>query len=307
MSVTSSNLLGPPVGSVDKDYKREYTGIWRVKTNSINDTWLTVLLQSGSASLTNPVPDLWTTYAVGNDVDNGVYLQSKSAALEFDPELSKTTWLVTGVWRAPLPGKDPEQDNQPNPLNRAARYHMEFANYTKVVEKDIFGKAPVNAAKKGFDPAMEHDDSRPVLVVVRNEWPLAAIIARSIQYKNAVNTDTFYGATKRQAKMESIISSDLLIENEVRFYSVVYRIQFNDKTWDFEPVNQGYSYFETAGDDNVIEAMELDSSGNKTATPVSEPVGLAHDGTRLDDNVPKIYVETPFRIYPEQAFGPLGL
>ena len=312
MSVTSSRLIDKS-GSSDSKYRRVYRAKYRVETSSASNGWLTVLSQSGAAS-PDPVPDLWSTYSLGGESDGSVYLQDKDADLESDE--SRTRWIVNVVWRAPEPGSDPTQDNQNNPLNRATRYHLEWANYSKVVEADngiahVDGnpREPANVVGDGFDPPLEHDDARPVLVAVRNEWPLASIIATALDYKNAVNTDTFYGAPPRQAKMESIVSSELMIENGVSFYSVVYRIQFNDLKWDFEPVNKGFRHKVTAGDTGLKIARERDSSGNDLAAEVSEPIGLNLDGTRRADDAdpPKIFVPTPFRVYPERAFGPLGL
>lgn len=308
MSVISSVLmLNGRSGSSDHKYRRIYKASYRVKTSSSSNGWLTVLSQSGAAGLEDPVPNLWSTYALKGEVDGNVFLQDKAGILE-NPG-SETTWVVDVVWRQPEPGSDPAQDSQPNPLNRAVRYHIEWANYSKVVDKDNIGNAVTNAAGQEFDPPLEQDDARPVLVAVRNEWPLGSIIGRSLDYKNAVNTDTFYGAPPRQAKMESILSSELMIENGVSFYSVVYRIQFNDIQWDIEPVNQGFMYYENATDKNLKVARERNTSGVDLATPVSEPIGLNHDGTRRDDNAvpPKIFVQTPFRVYPERSFAALGL
>ena len=307
MGVISSTLIDKS-GSSDSKYRRIYRATYRVVTSSASNGWLTVLSQSGLAS-PDPVPNLWSTYSLGGESDGSVYLQDKDANLE--SRESRTRWIVKVVWRPPEPGSDPEQDNQNNPLNRATRYHMEWANYSKVVEKDNLDKILTNAAMQQFDPPIEVDDDRPVLVAVRNEWPLASIIARALDYKNAVNTDTFYGATARQAKMESILSGEMLIENAIRFYSVVYRVQFNDKKWDIDPVNHGFNHFETAGDSETIVAVD------KNKLPVGEPVGLNADGTRRADDAvpPKIFmsqvklddIRTPFRYYPERSFEAIGI
>ncbi len=318
MSVTKCQLIRyGRSGSADLDYKREYNAQWKVTTDSGNDGWTTVLLQSGNASLDNPIPDLWSTYAIGNDVDTGVYLQDKRGQPETG---SETTWIVTGTWKAPPPGRDPANgDNQPNPLFRPVRYHLEFANFTRVAEKDIFDKAITNSAGQEFDPPLEMDDARPVLVAVKNEWPLEGIISKAIQYKNAVNTNTFYGAGPREAKVESIVSGGMQTENDVRYYPVTYRIQFNHEQWDIELVDQGWMHYGTAAAKNLLVARggEQNADGTyKIATgetelppPVPEPIGLDPDGTRRDKDADpvKLFKQPPFRIYPELSFASLGI
>ena len=310
MSVTECKLIrAARSGSADLDYKREYSSQWRVKVSSVHDSWTTVLLQTGNAGLADPIPDLWSTYSQGNDADYGVYLQEKRGQVESGAE---TTWIVTGTWKAPPPGKD--SSNQSNPLLRPVRYHLEFANFTTVAEVDIFGTALTNSAGQEFDPPFEKDDARPVLVATKNEWPLEGIIAKAIAYKNAVNTNTFYGAGPREAKVESISTGEIQTENEISYHTVTYRIQFNNDKWDVSLVDQGWMHYDNATDKNLLSAKEgtQDSSGqydDKDAPKASEPVGLAADGTRLaKGNEPKkLFKQPAFRIYNELSFASLGI
>ena len=307
MTVTSSTLIRETrPGSIDKMFRRTYTHKWRVVTNDDDDNWDTVYNQARS-STPNAIPAMWSTYSIGNGADTGVRLKEMRGDLE-EPADSLRRWIVTGTWQAPEPGEEPE-DSPENPLERPVRYHLEWANYTRIVEKDQLGKAPVNSAGQMFDPPIEHDDARPVLVAVRNEWPLSSIVAKALHYRNAVNTDDFYGAGKRQAKMESIITSEKQTINGVNFYTVTHRIQFTDTSWDVEVVDQGFMHFENAGDTNLIVAKELDSNGviKKPEVAVTEPVGLEPDGTRRADTLSKLFKQPPFRKYPERSFGALGL
>ena len=305
MSVTKCRLIrSGRSGSADKKYRREITEVYRVETNSTSDGWPTVLVQTGNAGLDDPIPNLWSTYNIGNSFDFGIYLQDKRGQLE-NPAESNQRWLVTCTWRAPEPGDDPENgDDEDNPLLRATKYRLDWANYSRVATKDKNGTTIENSAGVEFDPPIEIDDARPVLVCTRNEWPLGSIIANSIQYKNAINTDSFYGAGPREAKVESIVCGDIMNENGVQFYQVTYRFQFNDQKWDITVVDQGFSHLDENGE--LVDAMERTVTGSDVEwTKVSEPVGLKTDGTRQAKGVDKLFKE--FRVYPELSFSALGL
>lgn len=199
--------------------------------------------------------------------------------------------------------KEPEKEKRPdNPLLRATKYKLELMQYDRFVDKDIKGKPIQNTLGKPFDPPLTIDDSRQVLVGVRNMSSLGQIVALQQMYKDAVNLNTFYGAKPRQAKVVSITAGDAQVENDVEFYEVAIRVAFKEagESWQPSLLNQGMSRL-TRGNRRNTETCKLPNG-----ELITSPIRLAKNGLSVDDSFEEPYF-IPFKIYPERDFRGLGI
>lgn len=200
-------------------------------------------------------------------------------------------------------------NRQQNPLNRPPRYFLELMQFERPVVKDIDGKPIQNACGQPFDPPLMQDDSRQVLVAVRNVSSIFELTALQQVYKDAINTNPFYGAKPRQAKVVSITSGEQKFEGDVAYYEVAIRIAFkeNGETWVREVLNTGMSRFirketETEGETNVEFIL---TTKDRRGDPINSPVKLAKDGTLLEEGSKPVYLK--FKTYPERDFSGLGI
>lgn len=301
--------------SVDNKFRRTYKHDFHIQTDSASDYQPEVYNGAISAS-PDPLPQPWSLYegyGSGTAVDdNFSTVQGIELKRKIDGEGCHFDWIATVTWSPPEPGSTSSDPPTINPLDRPIKYSMEWANYTRLVDKDIFGEPIVNSAGDGFDPPIEIDDARPVLVAVKNMWPLEDIIALSLAYKNAVNTDTFFDATARKAKVESIVSGQIMEENGIQFYAVTFRIQFNHEKWDIHLVDRGTQVLVA---DNVGTGFHKEfpriPAGQANAGDPIDIVNLNADGTQRAQGQVALFkpplASDGFRIYPELAFSGLGI
>lgn len=305
MSVISSKLQAKNATmEIDAEFRRAYTHDFIVETNSDTDMQVAVYLQSESVGPFS-VPKIGTHYDINGNSDLDYLLERKIIKRSTDDEGNKRTWIVTCIWAQPLTGFSLALAN--NPLNWPVRYNLEWANYSRAFDTDIFGNKLINSANDPF-PAEEQDDARPVLVATKNEFPLEAIVAKSIFYKNAVNTDPFYGAMAREAKVESIVTGELQSLNGFQYYPVTYRVQFNEKKWDLVLADIGFNAYNIAKNNpNAVKGPILNANG----LPVLEEQPLNLDGTWRDPATvlfgQELILDKSFRVYPERAFSGLGI
>lgn len=298
MSVVSCQLmLNSRSGSSDEKFQRSYTVKWLVTTNNKLDGPQVVIDGVGGAT-PDAVPGKYATYAIGTDVDANAYQLS----LGVEPYHAGTEfqWVVTAEYGQPPKGEDPGERTE-NPLDRPVRYSIDWVAFTKPLTKDKDGNPIANAAKQSFDPPPEQEDLRPVLVAKKNFATLAEVISLMVTYKNAVNTDEFYGAGEREAKVESITTGDQIHENGYAYYEATIRVMFNEagEKFDRSFVNQGYKHYVSASDKTLIVARDAKQ------VPMNEPVLLAEDGSRLPDDTDGNSLE--FRTFNEVAFSGLGI
>lgn len=298
MSVISSELmLNARSGSSDEKFQRSYVVKWLVTTDNKLDGPQVIYAGATGAS-PSPVSAKYATYAIGNDVDaNAYHLDSTIEA--HDPG-SEFQWVVT-VNYGPAPKGEAPGERAENPMSRPVRYSIDWVAFTKPLTKDKDGNPIANAAKQSFDPPPEQEDLRPVLVAKKNFATLAEVIGLMLTYKNAVNTDTFYGAGVREAKVESITAGDQAHENGYSYYEATIRVMFNEpgEKFDRSFVNQGFKHYVSATDKTLIVARDAKQ------VPMNEAVLLDTDGTRLADDTDGNTLE--FRTFPEVAFSGLGI
>lgn len=301
---------------IDDQYRTTYTHDFEILTD--NDDDLQVEVYNGAiaitpSSITEQLPAMNTPYNVWNSgttiKDGSSFLRDVKLKRKSDNEQDRRNWIATLTWKAPDAGNaaPPEE----NPLDDPIKYSLEWANYTRLVDRDKDGNPIINSAGFGFDPPIEIDDARPVLVAIKNMDDLNDIIALAVEYKNAVNTDTFYDATYRKAKVESIVSGQIQLRNDIAFYAVTFRIQFNDDLWDKHLVDRGRQCLvqEDFGTGYYPDVPRV-QSGEHAGDPLDE-CNLNTDGTQRSETLPGLFIpplaSDGFRIYPEKAFAGLSI
>ena len=194
-----------------------------------------------------------------------------------------------------------------NPLARPPRYFLELMQFERPVAKDINGRPIENALGKPFDPPIMQDDSRQVLVAVRNVANIFQLTALQQTYKDAINTNPFYGAKPRQAKVVSITSGEEKTEGNYRYYEVAIRIAFKEEgeTWIREILHTGMSRNKPNPDQTDGAPRFIETTKLKNGEQINSPVKLAKDGTQLPDGADPVYLK--FKTYPERDFRGLGI
>jgi hypothetical protein len=225
MAILAVKELPVRGGTLSDDLTRTYYRTFRVSTDTVQDATRNVRLAPG-------LPALFSSYIFGNDLDILCFCIDIDIKQDQDWPLE---WLVTAKYSSKQ-NRPQEQQNE-NPLLRAPEYAWSFAEYQRPFVRDLTGRSVVNSASVTFDPPPETEDSRPTLVITRNEAFFNPALA--LQYQDATNTDLFYGAGLRQAKFKSI-TADSAYENGITFQKVKYEVQFRREGFFQEILDQGF-------------------------------------------------------------------
>ncbi len=277
--------------------KRDYTRLFRVLTDSNADSALQVGVSAG-------IPRLGDIYSANGSLD------TSAVCLKVDVQQDSENprvWVATCAYGEPNVNSQNGQNN-PNPLLRPAVVTFGFNKTQRIVYKDINGKPLLNSALDYFDPPLSIDDSRPTLTVVRNEPSFDPSIA--VAYQDAVNSDSFFGASPGQAKVAGI-SAVSQTENNYFFWQVSYTIEFRWDGW--QPVLLDYGrnaiYVNTnTGAEFKGPVFQKDKKGNEIPNvPVTEPVPLDGNGNELINPTPDTVKKLPFTVYRSLPFSQLSL
>jgi hypothetical protein len=132
------------------------------------------------------------------------------------------------------------------------------------------GDPLVNSAWTRFDPSPEWDDSRLMLTIGRNELVVDPTVL--MQYKDAVNSDPFWGAQPGQAKLKPIKARGAF-SNGLFYFATTYEIHFRAEGFSQRPLDQGsraYYPNATAGLPDVLK--DIPDPVNGTAVSGSVPL-----------------------------------
>ena len=143
------------------------------------------------------------------------------------------------------------------------------------------------------------DDSRPRVTIRKNFQAVPTFI---LNYKDAVNSDTFtitgITAAPRVAKIQSISVSEQKVRSNIPFYTVEFGIHFNADTWDIVLMDRGYHEIDRATG-KVIKIMD-DGGG---LVPQPWPLdGAGHKIPGASLSLNSIQFQS-FRVYPELTFS----
>lgn len=339
MAVLSCTLL--PNGatlSINNRYQRVYKKKYIIETNDLSDDQLGVYLQALTTG-PDPLPAIWTEYDFASGTDEQVFCQQIDINRHLGEQEPSKFWVADVEWRPPDPGfSSTARPHETDPTQDPVRYRVEFEKYTRSLHTDVTGTAIVNSLGLPFDPPIQGANGRPILVAVRNMYPLQAVVNFMLYFKNATNAGDFYGAPAHTAKVDSITMGDLQERNLKPYYPVTIKIEFidlgtgtgtgnPDASWDIRVANTSWVHQHLDPITNkltLIAAQEMvpregftetdpdpdhweinpKNPGSKLSTPVNIRIS---DGKRLfpDASLPEFL--GPFQLNPERDFGLLGI
>jgi hypothetical protein len=291
MAVIAVGEIGPGrKHTYSRDWTRTYERQFRVETDSAETGPIEV--RDALLSLATPV-GMGSRYDIGSEFDNG------SFAGEISCECTDSDgkgWIVTVSYTAVDPAQKPE-----NPLEHPLEIEGGFAPFDRIVDEDQDGNAVVNAAYDYFDPPVTVEDPRPTLTLVRNE---AAIDwALIYMYRNAVNTDVFWGAAPGQVKVVGI-KPKRMWDQYLAAYNITpggyywvttYEFDFNPDGWHSKVLNQGMR--------QLVSGVQTQISIG--GIPITSPALLDATGAVLTPGADPVYLE--FVVYPEKEFSIFNL
>lgn len=205
ITVRFYDIPGRLSGSIGTDYQASYARKIKAEASSPHCGPVRILLElDDQLGIRIGVP-----YSVGTAPDP-----------EADPPVAGDEWyeedttaFVTSI--DPAPSSDdgreweiavqygPRQPREANPLDEPPEIQWDREKYEEIVDVDIDGDAVQNSAGDEYNPPVTRDQTRPLLVITRNEpWPFPEDLAD--EYRDTVNDASFYGAPAGRVKCNSI-------------------------------------------------------------------------------------------------------
>lgn len=260
---------------------RTYTRAWEVVCDDPNDGPLTA---TNHADL----PTLRDFYSLpGGEADPNAYVQNVEAnVLHWLGD--GVVWGVTAKYGPLDPGESAEG------VERKIRIRCSFNKFERVIWVDQDGEPIRNSAGDPFGDPVVIDDSRPLIVVTRNEDVNAFDLTLAGEYQDVVNSATWNGFPARTVKCTEIQTSEEQKDTTsgLYYYTVTYVFEIKWDTWNRKILDQGYAYL-----DGSDRKPFLDDEKQ----PISDPKLLDGSGGELDVAMDPP-VELDFRVYESKDF-----
>lgn len=248
MAVLSVTELGNASGSIDQRLQKRFDKRYRVLTDDALDGLPVVLSASGLPS----VFDLYT------DPNGNLVVGCICTDLQASQDENPYVWEVVATFStlAADPSKQEEL-----PTRRPPEIRWSTTQYQRVIQQDGIGFPIQNSAREPFDPPVEVDDSRPTLHISRYQSSFDPNVMSD--YKNAVNSDTFFGFAPGTVMCKGI-SAASHYENGVFCWKVDYEFHMRPDGWQLKLLDQGYRTFNR--DTNKWETI-IASDGTLLSSP----------------------------------------
>ena len=273
MAVTQFRLIGEKRGGGQFGAKaRRYKQVFRAETSDPYDGPAVVMAHASC-----PVQFV-TTYSSGNDSDDQALCEEVSVEEEGD---SRVSWIVTATFTT-LITQFADLNNPPNanPLLDPVKWSLDSDQFTTVARRAVNFDTNNDGALRNslgeiFRPGVEVDDSRAILVAVRNEAAIQPPFVGDMV--NSVNLNAWKACPPRTVKCKSITSGDVQFRNSFPFYSMRYEFHLNPDTWDIRPLNKSTKYKDSSGKIQCIKTGE---------EPVTIYTGQGGSSSQADRKVP---------------------
>tara|TARA_R110002124_G_C8846985_1_gene506028 strand:- start:193 stop:1026 length:834 start_codon:yes stop_codon:yes gene_type:complete len=258
--------------SINDKNERTYTRTFEVITDS----------QYDGAYLAAAAPGLsiGDTYSTTTESDTLSFVRSVTSECTSPDGKS---WRVTADY-GPLADSTAQ-----NPLNAELEVEWSFSQFTRATDQDIYGDPILNSAADVFSEAVEIDDSRPILKIVKNEASFNALLA--YYYKDAVNAQPFYGGARKTVKVQSISSKRLFDATYGYYWKTSLEFAFNPLGWKKIILDQGYREIVNNKKKNILVQ----------GVPVNEPALLDGYGEQLPVNGQPVFRE--YEVYRPLPFS----
>jgi hypothetical protein len=299
------------VGSVDDANIRQYRRVFRVQTDSMLDGPEDVIATIG-------LPKRYAPYIQPNGtVDRGSRAIKANAKIDQDDPF---TWIVefdySTIRLGPRsrhttelekPKMADAQGDKTSPLDRPTVIRYATLKGTRVADEDANLVAITNTAGQNIT-GLTVDESTVQVTMVRNE--AFANFPLYVQYRDAVNSDPFFGAVPLTGKVESI-SADEQFEGAdpnnpgFLYWTITYVFHFvslvpwRPNGWRKHVLMQGYM------ERDPNDATRLRNVYDSRGRPISGPVLLDANGRYQPDPTKAIWQD--FQVYPELPFSVFNL
>lgn len=274
-------------GGVDREWKRSYRRTFVVEVDSPYDGAVTVIgslpVQLGNYYLVVDGLGAAVEHDFGSFVCDVQARQVSRDGLKWEAEVSYQPYNPLFFPK--------------NPLDHPPKISWGGSKFEKAIDQDINGDAILNSAGDYFDPPVTVDDSRITLRIQRNEARYDPAIAA--QFKDAINSDTFYGQQPGTWK-SALPTADLQFNVDSGtadgfYYEVTYEFEFRPEGWKREILDQGLKV--------ITGGVQVPASeGGKDVT---SPILLDGTGVALAVDADPVFLS--FDVYNEIAFSQLNL
>ena len=295
---------------VSREGYRTYKLVHRVVTDSRTDGPDTV---SRYVSL----PNQNSTYACFGESNTGASFQGTSITYQSKDESTKV-WLATSTF-SDNPGegnkKDPEQPPG-DPWDAPADISTHSQKEKKPILLDLDGNMIASSAGEPYDPVQEVDDTHYILRIVKNflniDMPFNA------SYRDAVNSDVFFGCGPETVKVETPGAMERLWFGPVKYFRLTWEFSLRsgeDISAEGSPIAviddwriklYDYGMYKLVG---VAPNQKLEALTDLHGAKLTAPRLLNNSGAVLGiGETPKLR-RTPlgYRGYRSLPFGALGL
>lgn len=283
------------VGMQGADWRRSYTRMWQVITDDPTD---------GPRTVREALPvGLGMAYSVSaTEFDNGAFVNSIACRCTSDDGLQWEAVVEYGPYQ-PL-------EHPQSPLDEQPQISWSWAEFQRPANQDVDGKPILNKAGDTYTKPFMIDDPRPVLQLSRNEASFDQTYAD--QYRNKVNSTSFFGGDPGVVKVHSITASRVLHPDIGYYWQVSYEFHFHADGWHEFAIENGFNALEwTPGSPlGIIEPTIKQKYKIKDdkGSEISSPWPLDDIGQR----VPKggtaaitewvLYEETDFSVFGFDGF-----
>lgn len=291
MGITKFAPIGGPraprSATQNQDWTRNYVATYLVVTDDPTD---------GPGTVRAAIPaSLGLTYAEFDKTgaakfrDNGSYITSITVAEDTIAD-DMRQWIATinyGPYQALQKPQDPTQE-QPQIQWSSSKFQR------PAVKDEITGDVIVNSAGDLFNPPIMRDDSRPMLVITRNEATHDPILAANCRDKT--NASAWWVFPAKTVKCLDIVGRRVLNQDIGYYWEVEYSWEINiDDTWTYQALDQGFS--------TVVGGKKLRLT-NDDGELISEPALLDGGGLVLPSGASAVYL--PYDIYATIDFTIFG-
>jgi hypothetical protein len=235
VAVTSCNSVCVLSSTETEDGHRTYDVLWRVITDSKNDGPQTIRAHSG-------LPQRMTdSYAFGSETDTAAICVARDPKLKDASEGgSRLNWDVTVKYSTNLGStRDPETPPNDDPLTEPPIIETYTTKGKRAVLYDGFGRLIASSAHEPYDPVPEVDDTHYNLRIIKNQSDIFP--ATYPFYRDAVNSDFFFGCPPNTVKVETpgAITKLYRTVDDQPYYRVTWEFAINMDGWDLKLYDYG--------------------------------------------------------------------
>ena len=272
-----------------RDWHREYTSIYEVITNDLDDGPITATAATG-------IPAYGSSYSWGNDVDAWAFAISANADIR-DEKTTSRVWRVT-INHSTQPRLRCADTQRDNPLDEPPILSGSFVQFTKPAEKDRNGDPVTNVNDEPFIPAPEINDSRDSLIIDVNTATID--LSQRAEAKDKVNSGAVWGLGARQVLLKQWSWRVMSYGVCNQFVNHRYEFEINGEKWNTKLHNVGYRRINpaaTGAEDKYITIMDARDQPRHLPTPLTL-TGAIND---LAGGGTPVYLKNPdgFELYEE--------